>query len=58
MVMFSKKGNRKCIKNYRPICLISNMYKLFTKILTIRLENKLGENQPIEQAGFHCKNKE
>ena len=50
-----KKGNRKDIKNYRPICLLSNMYKLFTKIITTRLENKLDENQPREQAGFRSK---
>ena len=40
MVIFVKKGNRKDIKNYIPICLLSNMYKLFTKIITTRLEKK------------------
>ena len=55
MVIFFKKGNRKDIKNYRTICLLSNMYKLFTKIITTRLENKLDENQPREQAGFRSK---
>ena len=49
MVIFFKKGNRKDIKN-RPICLLSNMYKLFTKIITTRLEKKLDENQPREPA--------
>ena len=49
MVISFKKGNRKDIKNYRPICLLSNMYKLFTKIITTRLEKKLDENQPREQ---------
>ena len=41
MVIFYKKCDRKDIKNYRPICLLSNMYKLFTKIITTRLEKKL-----------------
>ena len=31
------------------------MYKVFTKIITTRLEKKLGENQPREQAGFRSK---
>ena len=55
MVILFKKGNRKDIKNYKPICLLSNMYKLFTKIITTRLEKKLYENQPREQAGFRSK---
>ena len=55
MVIFVKKGNRKDIKNYRPICLLSNMYRLFTKIITTRLEKKLDENQPREQPGFRSK---
>ena len=55
MVIFFKKGNRKDIKNYRPICLLSNMYKLFTKIITTRLEKRLDENQPREQPGFRSK---
>ena len=54
-MIFFKKGNRKDIKNYRPICLLSNMYKLFTKIITTRLEKKLDENQPREQARFRRK---
>ena len=47
MVIFFKKGNRKGIKNYRPICLLSNMYKLFTKIITTRLEKKLENKQDL-----------
>ena len=58
MVIFFKKGNRKDIKNYRPICLLSNMYILFTKIITPRLEKKLYENQPREQAGFRSKTRQ
>ena len=41
IVIFFKKGNGKHIKNYRPICLLSNMYKLFTNKITTRLEKKL-----------------
>ena len=55
MVIFFKKGNRKYSNNYRPICLLSNMYKLFTKIITTRLEKKLDEHQPREHAGFRSK---
>ena len=51
IVIFFKKWNRKDIKNYRPFCMLSNMYKLFTKIITTRMEKKLGGNQ----AGFRSK---
>ena len=56
MVIFFKKGNKKDIKNFRPICLLSNMYKLFTKIITTRLEKKLDENQhAINQLKEKCR---
>ncbi|XP_023931700.1 uncharacterized protein LOC106162426 [Lingula anatina] len=52
MIIMFKKGNRKDIKNYRPICFLSNLYKIYTKILTERLTRQLDEAQPKEQAGF------
>ena len=55
MLILFKKGGIKDTKNYIPICLLSNMYKLFTKIITTWLEKKLDENQPREQAGFRSK---
>ncbi|KAE9413785.1 hypothetical protein Angca_007815, partial [Angiostrongylus cantonensis] len=47
-----KKGDRKDLRNYRPICLLSVLYKLFTKIILARISRALNEAQPIEQAGF------
>ena len=52
MVIIFKKGNKKDLKDYRPICLLSNICKVFTKVLIKRLEKTLDENQPREQAGF------
>ena len=52
ITLLHKKGPRNNLNNYRPISLISNMYKLFSKIITRRITKVLDENQPIEQAGF------
>ena len=48
----TQKGDVRDIKNYRPISLLSHMYKLFTRILQKRMERLLKENQPREQIGF------
>lgn len=48
----SQKGSRSDLNNYRPISLMSNIYKLFSKIITRRLTKHLEEEQPPEQAGF------
>lgn len=52
MIILHKKGDKRDLKNYRPISLLSNLYKLYTKIITNRLEKILDNNQPREQAGF------
>ena len=50
MIIIFKKGNKKYLKNYIPICLLSNIYQILTKVLMKSLEKTLHENQPREQA--------
>lgn len=40
------------MKNYRPISLLSHVYKLFSRFVTNRLATTLDEFQPPENAGF------
>ena len=41
MILF-KKVNKKDLKNYTTICLLSNIYNVVTKILTKRLKKTSG----------------
>lgn len=52
ITLLHKKGDKGDISNYRPISLMSNIYKVFSKIILSRITNTLEENQPKEQAGF------
>ncbi|EYB92970.1 hypothetical protein Y032_0188g1163 [Ancylostoma ceylanicum] len=51
-VLLYKKGDPQDIGNYRPICLLSVVYKLFTRVILNRIERTLDEGQPCEQEGF------
>ena len=55
MIILHKKGERRDIKNYRPVSLLSHTYKLFTQAIQNRMEKVLDENQPRKQAGFRKK---
>lgn len=52
IILLHKKGPKGDIGNYRPISLISNVYKVFAKVVLNRISCKLDEQQPTEQAGF------
>ncbi|XP_046976516.1 uncharacterized protein LOC124542632 [Vanessa cardui] len=52
VVLFFKKGDKTLLKNYRPISLLSHVYKLFSRVITNRLARRFDEFQPPEQAGF------
>ena len=50
MVIILKKGNKKDLKNYTPICLLSNIYKVHVKLLTKRLEKTSYESKLDSEA--------
>ncbi|KAK6735569.1 hypothetical protein RB195_018654 [Necator americanus] len=51
-VLLYKKGDPHDIGNCCPICLLSVIHKLFTRVILNRIGKVLDEGQPCEQAGF------
>lgn len=52
-VALFKKCDNTNIENYRPISLLTHLYKLHTKIITNRLTDKLDVYQSVKQAGLY-----
>ena len=52
IILLYKKGDPADIGNYRPISLMSCLYKLFAACLLDRISSNIDAHQPIEQAGF------
>lgn len=52
VVLIHKKEDIKGLKNYRPISLLSQIHKLFTRVITNRLTLRIEYQQSQEQAGF------
>lgn len=52
MVLLHKNGDKHKLQNYRPTSLLLQVYKLLTKTVINRLENKLEYYHTTEQAGF------
>ncbi|KAE9421094.1 hypothetical protein Angca_008785, partial [Angiostrongylus cantonensis] len=51
-VLLFKNCDLHDIGNYRPICLLSVVYKLFTRVILNKIDRTLDEGQPCEQAWF------
>eukprot|EP00973_Karenia_brevis_P050589 7023685-Karenia_brevis.AAC.1 len=47
-----KKGDIQLPGNYRPITLLTILYKLFAIMVAGRIDEQLQIEQPVEQAGF------
>ena len=54
MLLLHKKGNTSDIKDYRPISLLSIIYKVFSCILLQCILQTLDLHQSREQAGFRA----
>ncbi len=52
IILLYNKGDRSHLNNYRPVSLLSNISKVFFKLIKSRIYSILDIQQPINQAGF------
>ena len=50
--VINRKGNVGAVGNYRPICTLPALYKLFSTIMCNRLYNRLDQAQSEDRGGF------
>ena len=52
MVLLFKKGDTNKLKNYRPIALLNNVYKIYAALIQKRMAKMLGPVLQCEQFGL------
>jgi uncharacterized protein with PQ loop repeat len=52
ITLLPKVKETNTIKQYRPICLLNVVYKIFTKALILRLDKVMGKIINRSQSGF------
>ena len=53
--LIPKKSDAKYLKNWRPISLLSNLYKLISRVINNRLNSVVNRICSRAQKGFNCK---
>ena len=52
LTVLFKKGDAKCLENYRPVAILPFVYKLFSRILDARIRTHIAHEQSVDQAAF------